>query len=143
MVQLETRTCQRSRQGWWWCRCNGPAARCKVGSFDTMIIACLVNSMSMLAIRPVSTSLPPLFVFTLINGCANGSISVGLRTAVAMVAPCSAAAASIALMVFFWAPRYLLGEPPAALLIEATGAADAVSVGTYRAAFSTPLERVS
>lgn len=98
-----------------------------------MMITCLVNSISMLAIWPVSTSLPPLFVFALVNGCANGSFFVGLPTAVAVVAPHSAAA-SIALMVFFWTPGYLLGAPLAGLLIEATGAADAVSIGPYRAA---------
>jgi MFS family permease len=105
----------------------------KIGAFNTMMITCLVNSISMLAIWPVSTSLPPLFVFALVNGCANGSFFVGLPTAVAAVAPRSAAA-SIALMVFFWTPGYLLGAPIAGLLIEATGAADAVSIGPYRAA---------
>lgn len=105
----------------------------QIGAFNTMMITCLVNSASMLAIWPVSTSLPPLFVFALVNGCANGSFFVGLPTAVAVVAPHSAAA-SIALMVFFWTPGYLLGAPLAGLLIEATGAADAVSIGPYRAA---------
>ncbi|CAN9089993.1 hypothetical protein CUC08_Gglean005018 [Alternaria sp. MG1] len=105
----------------------------KIGSFNTLMITCLVNSVSMLAIWPVSTSLPPLFIFALVNGCANGSFFVSLPTAVAVVAPHSAAA-SIALMVFFWTPGYLLGAPLAGLLIEATGAADASSIEPYRAA---------
>ncbi|CAG5142307.1 uncharacterized protein ALTATR162_LOCUS1126 [Alternaria atra] len=105
----------------------------KIGTFNTLMITCLVNSVSMLAIWPVSTSLPPLFVFSLVNGCANGSFFVSLPTAVATVAPHSAAA-SIALMVFFWTPGYLLGAPLAGLLIEATGAADASSIEPYRAA---------
>lgn len=105
----------------------------KIGAFNTMIITCLVNSVSMLAIWPVSTSLPPLFIFALVNGCANGSFFVGLPTAVAVVAP-QFAAASIALMVFFWTPGYLLGAPLAGILIESTGAADARSIGPYRAA---------
>lgn len=105
----------------------------QIGAFNTMMVTCLVNSASMLAIWPVSTSLPPLFVFALVNGCANGSFFVGLPTAVAVVAP-HLTAASIALMVFFWTPGYLLGGPLAGLLVEATGAADAVSIGLYRAA---------
>jgi MFS family permease len=87
----------------------------------------------MLAIWPVSTSLPPLFVFAIVNGCANGSFFVGLPTAVAAIAPHSAAA-SISLMVSFWTPGYLLGTPIAGLLIEAFGAAEAKSIEPYRAA---------
>ena len=105
----------------------------KIGALNTMLITCLVNCLSMIAIWPVSTSLPPLFVFALVNGCANGSFFVGLPTAVAAIAPHSAAA-SISLMVSFWTPGYLLGTPIAGLLIEATGAADAKSIEPYRAA---------
>jgi len=105
----------------------------KIGAFNTLMITCLVNSVSMLAIWPVSTSLAPLFVFAIVNGCANGSFFVSLPIAVTVVAPHSAAA-SIALMVFFWTPGYLLGAPLAGLLIEATGAADSTSIEPYRAA---------
>ena len=105
----------------------------RIGAFNTMMITCLINSISMLAIWPVSTSLPPLFIFALVNGCANGSFFVGLPTAVAVIAPHSAAAA-ISLMVSFWTPGYLFGAPLAGLLIEATGAAEAASIEPYRAA---------
>lgn len=105
----------------------------KIGAFNTTMITCLVNSLSMLAIWPVSTSLPPLFMFALVNGCANGSFFVGLPTAVAAIAP-NSAAASISLMVSFWTPGYLLGAPLAGLLIEATGADKAVTIEPYRAA---------
>lgn len=105
----------------------------KIGAFNTMLITCLINCISMLAIWPVSTSIAPLFVFALVNGCANGSFFVGLPTAVAVIAPHSAAA-SISLMVSFWTPGYLLGTPLASLLIEATGAAEATTIGPYRAA---------
>ncbi|KAF2622438.1 MFS general substrate transporter [Macroventuria anomochaeta] len=105
----------------------------RIGAFNTTMITCLVNSISMLAIWPASTSLPPLFIFAIVNGCANGSFFVGLPTAVATIAPHSAAA-SISLMVFFWTPGNLLGAPLAGLLIEATGAADAMSIEPYRAA---------
>ncbi|KAH6639604.1 major facilitator superfamily domain-containing protein [Boeremia exigua] len=105
----------------------------RIGSFNTMLITCLLNSVSMLAIWPVSTSLPPLFIFAIINGCANGSFFVGLPNAVAALAPHSAAA-SISLMVSFWTPGYFLGAPLAAILIDATGAADAKSIEPYRAA---------
>lgn len=105
----------------------------RLGAFNTMLLTCLLNSVSMLAIWPVSTSLPPLFIFAIVNGCANGSFFVALPTAVAAIAPQSAAA-SISLMVSFWTPGYLLGAPLAGILIEATGAAEAVSIEPYRAA---------
>jgi MFS family permease len=105
----------------------------RIGSLNTMLITCLINCLSMLAIWPVSTSLPPLFIFAIVNGCANGSFFVGLPTAVATIAPHSAAA-SISLMVSFWTPGYLLGTPIAGLLIEAFGAAEAKSIEPYRAA---------
>ncbi|KAF4500128.1 monocarboxylate transporter [Fusarium agapanthi] len=73
------------------------------------------------AIWPVSSSLPPLFAFAIINGCANGSFFVALPTAVAALAPGSAAA-SIGLMTSFWTPGYLMG------------ASEASSIESYRAA---------
>lgn len=105
----------------------------RIGSFNALAISALINSVTMLAIWPVSTSLPPLFVFALINGCTNGSFFVALPTAVAALAPGSAATA-ISLMTSFWTPGYLLGTPLAGILIDATGAADASSIGPYRAA---------
>lgn len=105
----------------------------RIGAFNALAVATLINSLSMLAIWPVSTSLPPLFIFAILNGCANGSFFVALPTAVAALAPGSAAT-SISLMTSFWTPGYLLGTPLAGILIDATGAADASSIGPYRAA---------
>jgi MFS family permease len=105
----------------------------KIGALNTMLITCLVNCISMLAIWPVSTSLGPLFIFAIVNGCANGSFFTALPTAVTVIAPYNAAA-SISLMVSFWTPGYLLGTPLAGILIEASGAAEARDIGPYRAA---------
>ncbi|KAJ9663649.1 hypothetical protein H2198_000661 [Neophaeococcomyces mojaviensis] len=105
----------------------------RIGALNALAITALVNCLSMLAIWPVSASLPPLFIFAIVNGCANGSFFVGLPTAVAVLAPGSAAA-SISLMTSFWTPGYLLGAPLAGILIEATGAAEASSIEPYRAA---------
>ncbi|KAL2211317.1 MFS general substrate transporter [Sarocladium strictum] len=105
----------------------------RIGAFNALTLAALINGLSMLAIWPVSSSLPPLFIFAIVNGCANGSFFVGLPTAVAALAPGSAAA-SISLMTSFWTPGYFLGAPLASILIEATGAAEKTSIGPYRAA---------
>ncbi|KAF5561482.1 monocarboxylate transporter 12 [Fusarium napiforme] len=74
--------------------------RDRMGAFSSLALTALINSVSMLAIWPVSSSLPPLFAFAIINGCANGSFFVALPTAVAALAPGSAAA-SISLMTSF------------------------------------------
>ncbi|KAF5249512.1 hypothetical protein FANTH_5205 [Fusarium anthophilum] len=105
----------------------------RMGAFNSLALAALINSVSMLAIWPVSSSLPPLFAFAIINGCANGSFFVALPTAVAALAPGSAAA-SISLMTSFWTPGYLMGAPLAGILIDAAGASEASSIGSYRAA---------
>ncbi|KAM5516696.1 hypothetical protein FOXYSP1_03647 [Fusarium oxysporum f. sp. phaseoli] len=105
----------------------------RIGAFNSLALAALINSVSMLAIWPVSSSLPPLFAFAIINGCANGSFFVALPTAVAALAPGSAAA-SISLMTSFWTPGYLMGAPLAGILIDAAGASEASSIEPYRAA---------
>ncbi|KAF5619587.1 monocarboxylate transporter 12 [Fusarium tjaetaba] len=105
----------------------------RMGAFNSLALAALINSVSMLAIWPVSSSLPPLFAFAIINGCANGSFFVALPTAVAALAPGSAAA-SISLMTSFWTPGYLMGAPLAGILIDAAGASEASSIEPYRAA---------
>lgn len=81
----------------------------------------------------MSTSITPLFIFAIVNGCSNGSFFVALPTAVVVIAP-QPAAASISLMVAFWAPGDLLGPPIAGFLIEAMGASSATSIEPYRAA---------
>ncbi|VUC32797.1 unnamed protein product [Clonostachys rosea] len=105
----------------------------RIGAFNALAITAFINCVSMLAIWPVSSSLPPLFVFAIVNGCANGSFFVCLPTAVAALAPGSAAA-SISLMTSFWTPGYLMGAPLAGILIDLTGASHASSIEPYRAA---------
>jgi predicted MFS family arabinose efflux permease len=105
----------------------------RIGAFNSLALSALINSISMLAIWPVSESLPPLFIFAIVNGCANGSFFVALPTAIAALTPGSAAT-SISLMTSLWTPGYFLGAPLAGILIDATGAAEASSIGPYRAA---------
>lgn len=105
----------------------------KIGAFNTLALVAFVNSVSMLAIWPVSSSLGPLLVFAVVNGCANGGFFVALPTAIAALAPGTAGAA-ISLMVSFWTPGYLLGPPIAGILIQTTGAAESSSIEPYRAA---------
>ncbi|GAM85464.1 hypothetical protein ANO11243_034710 [Dothideomycetidae sp. 11243] len=104
-----------------------------IGPLNATLITTIVNSLSMLVIWPVSASLPPLFIFAIINGIANGSFFVAFPTAVAAIAPPSASA-SISLTISFWTPGYLLGTPIAGILMQATEAADSHSIKSFRAA---------
>jgi MFS family permease len=105
----------------------------RIGAFNALAITVLINSLSMWAIWPVSSSLAPLLIFAVVNGCANGGLFVALLTAVAALTP-SSATSSVALATFFWTPGYLLGSPIAGMLIQMTGAADSKSIQPYRAA---------
>jgi predicted MFS family arabinose efflux permease len=105
----------------------------RIGAFNTLAVSAFVNSLTMLAIWPVSSSLAPLLIFAIVNGVANGSFFVALPTAVAALTPGSAAS-SISMAVTFWTPGYLLGSPIAGMLIQATGAEESTSIESYRAA---------
>lgn len=54
----------------------------KVGSMNTLLITMFFNTVSMLAIWPVSSTLAPLVIFAAINGIANGAFFVALPTAI-------------------------------------------------------------
>lgn len=55
----------------------------KIGSLNTLVITLGLNSISMLAIWPFSTTLSLLVIFAALNGMANGAFFVALPTAVA------------------------------------------------------------
>lgn len=57
----------------------------KFGSVNTILVALIVNAVSMLAIWPVSETLSPLAAFAALNGLANGAFFVGMPTAVASI----------------------------------------------------------
>lgn len=57
----------------------------KFGSVNTILVALVVNAVSMLAIWPVSSTLSPLAAFAALNGLANGAFFVGMPTAVASI----------------------------------------------------------
>lgn len=105
----------------------------RIGALNTLAITTFVNSITMLAIWPISNSLGPLLVFAIINGFANGSFFSAIPTSAAALAP-EASSASISLMTSFWTPGYLLGAPFAGMLINAHKAGESTSVEPYRAA---------
>ena len=106
----------------------------KIGPMNTLSITLAINAGSMLAIWPVSSTLAPLVIFAVINGCANGAYFSAFPVAVASLGRSEHAVAAMSLSTSMWAPGYLLGSSVAGILISKTGAAGSSSIGPYRAA---------
>lgn len=79
----------------------------KLGSLNTLAIALAVTAITMLAVWPASTSLPPLVAFVIINGAANGAFFSTLPTAVGNVFGSARVAVAISMVVTGWLGGYL------------------------------------
>lgn len=93
-----------------------------------------LNTISILAIWPVSNTLVPLTFFTVLNGVANGAFFVTMPTAIGRLLDASQAAVGMGMAITGWTGGYLMGSPIAGMLITATGAQMSHSVEPYRAA---------
>jgi MFS family permease len=103
----------------------------RIGPFNTLFLSMLLNSISMLAIWPVSTTLGLLIVFAILNGIANGAFFTTFPTAVASMFE-SDAAVAMTTASFGWSCGYLLGAPIAALLLRNSG--QELTARSFRAA---------
>ncbi|KAK5318935.1 hypothetical protein LTR70_005231 [Exophiala xenobiotica] len=106
----------------------------KLGPLNTLALTMLVNTVSMLAIWPVSSSLAPLVLFAIINGAGNGSFFVAMPTAIAALSGPGLASGAMSIGTSFWTLGDLLGTPIAGILIASTGAATSSTIEPYRAA---------
>lgn len=106
----------------------------KFGSTNTLLLAMGLNTVTMFAIWPVSSTLPLLLLFAALNGVSNGAFFVTMPTAVGRLLGPDHAAMGMGIAVTGWSIGDLLGNPIAGFLIEATGADQANSIVPYRAA---------
>ncbi|KAL2395980.1 hypothetical protein ABEF93_003054 [Exophiala dermatitidis] len=108
-----------------------------IGPVNMFLATMLLNAVSMLAIWPVSDSLGPLIVFSMLNGLANGAFFTVYPVVVASTAtgmrshhtaagggggansPVAAVAMSMA--ITGWTGGYLMGVPIAGYLLQASG----------------------
>lgn len=93
----------------------------KVGPTNMFLITMLLNTISMLAIWPVSNTLAPLIVFVALNGIANGSYFTVVPTVAASIFGPGRAAVAMSMSVTGWTVGYLLGAPIAGYLLQAGG----------------------
>lgn len=92
----------------------------RIGPLNTFAITVVLNAVTTLAIWPVSTSLPPLVVFAMLNGISNGAFFTTLPTVVVSMVDRSQAAVGMSLSITGWSAGYLMGTPIAGYLLEAS-----------------------
>lgn len=106
----------------------------KFGSTNMLLLAMVLNAISMLAIWPVSNTIGTLVAFAAINGIANGGFFVTMPTAIGRLIGPGQAAVGMAMAITGWTGGYLMGSPIVGMLITAAGADRAHTVVPYRAA---------
>ncbi|EED16041.1 monocarboxylate permease, putative [Talaromyces stipitatus ATCC 10500] len=111
-----------------------PAFFLPFGSTNTLLFAMVLNSVTMFAIWPVSSTLALLLLFAALNGLANGAFFVTMPTAVGRFLGPGQAAVGIGMAVTGWSVGDFLGAPIAGFLIQATGANQAKTIGPYKPA---------
>jgi MFS family permease len=113
----------------------GAGAACdRFGSMNCLLLTMLLNSFSILAIWPFSSTMAPLVVFAAINGIANGAFFVVMPTAIATLIGPELAAVAMGMAITVWTGGYLMGSPIAGILISMTGAQKSSSIAPYLAA---------
>lgn len=98
----------------------GPACD-KFGPLNTFVVTIALNAITTLAIWPVSSTLPSLIVFAILNGISNGAFFTTLPTVVVSMVDPSRAAMGMSLSITGWTGGYLMGTPIAGYLLEAAG----------------------
>lgn len=109
----------------------------RIGPLNTFVLCVVLNTITTLAIWPVSSTLAPLVLFATLNGIANGAFFTSLPMVVASLVDPSRATVAMGMNISGWTLGYLMGAPIAGYLLEAGGATkDGYGGGTaaYRAA---------
>ena len=88
---------------------------------NSLFISLAVSALSMLIIWPISTSLAPLVIFTIINGMGNGGFFAIMPTVVGNIFGSARVSIAMGLIVGGWTGGYLLGAPIAGYLLAAYG----------------------
>jgi len=112
----------------------GFGALCDVcGPITSLSLALILSALSLLAIWPVSSSLAPLVVFTILNGLGNGGFFSTIPSVVAHIYGPVRVTTVFSMILTGWAAGYLLGAPVAGWLLDAYGGSGA-GIVAYRPA---------
>ncbi|KIY53307.1 MFS general substrate transporter [Fistulina hepatica ATCC 64428] len=103
------------------------------GPITSLVLSLVMSALSILAIWPASTSLPPLAVFIILNGLGNGGFFSTVPSVVSHVYGPHRVTTVLAMVLTAWAAGYILGSPIAGWLLELYGGSDA-GIAAYRPA---------
>jgi MCP family monocarboxylic acid transporter-like MFS transporter 3 len=106
----------------------------RIGPINVLLIAMAINTVSTLAIWPVSSTIGPLILFSTLNGLSNGAFVVSLPTSVASIAGPGQASVGISMATTGWCAGYLAGPAIAGVLIATSNAQKLSSIEPFRAA---------
>ncbi|GAA5930168.1 uncharacterized protein JCM15063_004733 [Sporobolomyces koalae] len=96
----------------------------RLGSLNSLILCLGFVSISMWAIWPFATSIPPLVIFAVVNGfCAGGMFSL-IPGTVSSLFGSTRLTVVFTLLLTFWTPAYFFGSPIAGYLLQASGGPD-------------------
>ncbi|GAA5986954.1 hypothetical protein JCM5350_000921 [Sporobolomyces pararoseus] len=105
----------------------------RLGSLNSLILCLGVVSISMWAIWPFATSVPPLVAFAVVNGfCAGGMFSL-IPGVVSSLFGSTRLTVVFTLLLTFWTPAYFFGSPLAGILLQASGGPSA-GIAAFRPA---------
>lgn len=80
----------------------------KAGPINSLFLSLFLSAISMLVLWPISTSLGPLVVFTVLNGAANGGFFAVMPTVVGAVFGSLLMTVAMGMVVTAWAGGYLM-----------------------------------
>lgn len=84
----------------------------KLGSVNTLAGSLILNGLSILALWPVSTTIAPLVVFTIINGAAAGGFFSLMPTVAGAVFGSARVSTVLGMLITGWAGGYLMVRGP-------------------------------
>ncbi|KIY53295.1 MFS general substrate transporter [Fistulina hepatica ATCC 64428] len=103
------------------------------GPITSLALSLVVSALSILAIWPASTSLPPLVVFIFLTGLGNGGFFSTVPSVVSHVYGPHRVTTVLAMVLTAWMFGYMLGSPIAGWILQMYGGSDA-GIAAYRPA---------
>lgn len=91
----------------------------KLGATNVFLVTMIVAAASMLAIWPISSNLPLLAAFAVLNGWSNGAFFVAAPTVAARMFGPARGAVAVTQSITWWTFGYLMGEFPVGRMSKA------------------------
>lgn len=80
----------------------------RIGALNVLFISLALTGLSMLVLWPLSTNLPPMVIFVILNGIANGGFFSTMPTVVGSLFGSAKVSVAMGMVVTGWAGGYLM-----------------------------------